>query len=154
MQKDTPVIQWQGDASLTKFDLVDAGNKSLATLNGLRLTGMDVDTKEPLRAFVKTLVIEKPGTKETKQIEKVAEIASIFGALTGKRGLEKQAGKVNKVLNAKITLNDLKYENGRVSAAGLDRDALAKGIVDALNDAIAEKTAGDKKATTEKTPAR
>lgn len=141
MQKDTPVIQWQGDASLTKFDLVDAGNKSLATLNGLRLTGMDVDTKEPLRAAVKTLVIEKPGTKETKQIEKVAEIASIFGALTGKRGLEKQAGKVNKVLNARITLNDLRYENGRVSAAGLDRDALAKGIVDALNDAIAEKTA-------------
>lgn len=143
MQKDTPVVEWKGDASLTKFDLVDAGNKSLATLNGLRLTGMDVDTKEPLRAAVKTLVIEKPGTKETKQIEKVAEIASIFGALTGKRGLEKQAGKVNKVLNARITLNDLRYENGRVSAAGLDRDALAKGIVDALNDAIAEKTAGD-----------
>lgn len=159
MQKDTPVIQWQGDASLTKFDLVDAGNKSLATLNGLRLTGMDVDTKEPLRAAVKTLVIEKPGTKETKQIEKVAEIASIFGALTGKRGLEKQAGKVNKVLNARITLNDLKYENGRVSAAGLDRDALAKGIVDALNDAIAKKTADDKtvdadKAAADKTPAR
>lgn len=154
MQKDTPVIQWQGDASLTKFDLVDAGNKSLATLNGLRLTGMDVDTKEPLRAAVKTLVIEKPGTKETKQIEKVAEIASIFGALTGKRGLEKQAGKVNKVLNARITLNDLRYENGRVSAAGLDRDALAKGIVDALNDAIAEKTAGDKKAAADKTSAR
>lgn len=159
MQKDTPVIQWQGDASLTKFDLVDAGNKSLATLNGLRLTGMDVDTKEPLRAAVKTLVIEKPGTKETKQIEKVAEIASIFGALTGKRGLEKQAGKVNKVLNARITLNDLKYENGRVSAAGLDRDALAKGIVDALNDAIAKKTADDKtvdagKAAADKTSAR
>ena len=154
MQKDTPVVQWKGDASLTKFDLVDAGNKSLATLNGLRLTGMDVDTKEPLRAFVKTLVIEKPGTKETKQIEKVAEIASIFGALTGKRGLEKQAGKVNKVLNARITLNDLRYENGRVSAAGLDRDALAKGIVDALNDAIAEKTAGDKKAAVDKTSAR
>lgn len=154
MQKDTPVIQWQGDASLTKFDLVDAGNKSLATLNGLRLTGMDVDTKEPLRAAVKTLVIEKPGTKETKQIEKVAEIASIFGALTGKRGLEKQAGKVNKVLNARITLNDLKYENGRVSAAGLDRDALAKGIVDALNDAIAKKTADDKKAAVDKTSAR
>lgn len=159
MQKDTPVIQWQGDASLTKFDLVDAGNKSLATLNGLRLTGMDVDTKEPLRAAVKTLVIEKPGTKETKQIEKVAEIASIFGALTGKRGLEKQAGKVNKVLNARITLNDLRYENGRVSAAGLDRDALAKGIVDALNDAIAKKTADDKtvdadKAAADKTPAR
>ena len=159
MQKDTPVIQWQGDASLTKFDLVDAGNKSLATLNGLRLTGMDVDTKEPLRAAVKTLVIEKPGTKETKQIEKVAEIASIFGALTGKRGLEKQAGKVNKVLNARITLNDLKYENGRVSAAGLDRDALAKGIVDALNDAITKKTADDKtvdagKAAADKTAAR
>lgn len=140
MQKDTPVVEWKGDASLTKFDLVDAGNKSLATLNGLRLTGMDVDTKEPLRAAVKTLVIEKPGTKETKQIEKVAEIASIFGALTGKKSVEKQAGKVNKVLNARITLNDLKYENGRVSAAGLDRDALAKGIVDALNDAIADKT--------------
>lgn len=154
MQKDTPVVEWKGDASLTKFDLVDAGNKSLATLNGLRLTGMDVDTKEPLRAAVKTLVIEKPGTKETKQIEKVAEIASIFGALTGKRGLEKQAGKVNKVLNARITLNDLRYENGRVSAAGLDRDALAKGIVDALNDAIAEKTAGDKKAAADKTSAR
>lgn len=154
MAKETPVVQWKGDASLTKFDLVDAGNKSLATLNGLRLTGMDVDTKEPLRAFVKTLVIEKPGTKETKQIEKVAEIASIFGALTGKRGLEKQAGKVNKVLNARITLNDLRYENGRVSAAGLDRDALAKGIVDALNDAIAEKTAGDKKAAVDKTSAR
>lgn len=144
MNKDTPVVQWKGDASLTKFDLVDAGNKSLATLNGLRLTGMDVDTKEPLRAAVKTLVIEKPGTKETKQIEKVAEIASIFGALTGKKSVEKQVGKVNKVLNARITLNDLKYENGRVSAAGLDRDALAKGIVDALNDAIAKKTAGDK----------
>lgn len=144
MNKDTPVVQWKGDASLTKFDLVDAGNKSLATLNGLRLTGMDVDTKEPLRAAVKTLVIEKPGTKETKQIEKVAEIASLFGALTGKKSVEKQAGKVNKVLNARITLNDLKYENGRVSAAGLDRDALAKGIVDALNDAIAKKTAGDK----------
>lgn len=159
MQKDTPIVQWKGDASLTKFDLVDAGNKSLATLNGLRLTGMDVDTKEPLRAAVKTLVIEKPGTKETKQIEKVAEIASIFGALTGKKSVEKQAGKVNKVLNARITLNDLKYENGRVSAAGLDRDALAKGIVDALNDAIAKKTAGDKtvdadKAATSKTPAR
>lgn len=159
MNKDTPVLQWKGDASLTKFDLVDAGNKSLATLNGLRLTGMDVDTKEPLRAAVKTLVIEKPGTKETKQIEKVAEIASIFGALTGKKSVEKQAGKVNKVLNARITLNDLKYENGRVSAAGLDRDALAKGIVDALNDAIAKKTAGDKtvdadKAATSKTPAR
>lgn len=159
MNKDTPVVQWKGDASLTKFDLVDAGNKSLATLNGLRLTGMDVDTKEPLRAAVKTLVIEKPGTKETKQIEKVAEIASIFGALTGKKSVEKQAGKVNKVLNARITLNDLKYENGRVSAAGLDRDALAKGIVDALNDAIAKKTAGDKtvdadKAATSKTPAR
>ena len=154
MQKDTPVVEWKGDASLTTFDLVDAGNKSLATLNGLRLTGMDVDTKEPLRAAVKTLVIEKPGTKETKQIEKVAEIASIFGALTGKRGLEKQAGKVNKVLNARITLNDLKYENGRVSAAGLDRDALAKGIVDALNDAIAEKTAGDTKASADKTSAR
>ncbi len=159
MNKDTPVVQWKGDASLTKFDLVDAGNKSLATLNGLRLTGMDVDTKEPLRAAMKTLVIEKPGTKETKQIEKVAEIASIFGALTGKRGLEKQAGKVNKVLNARITLNDLKYENSRVSAAGLDRDALAKGIVDALNDAIAKKTADDKtvdagKAAADKTSAR
>ncbi len=159
MNKDTPVVQWKGDASLTKFDLVDAGNKSLATLNGLRLTGMDVDTKEPLRAAVKTLVIEKPGTKETKQIEKVAEIASIFGALTGKKSVEKQAGKVNKVLNARITLNDLKYENGRVSAAGLDRDALAKGIVDALNDAIAKKTADDKsvdadKAAANKTPAR
>lgn len=159
MQKDAPVVQWKGDASLTKFDLVDAGNKSLATLNGLRLTGMDVDTKEPLRAAVKTLVIEKPGTKETKQIEKVAEIASIFGALTGKKSVEKQAGKVNKVLNARITLNDLRYENGRVSAAGLDRDALAKGIVDALNDAIAKKTADDKtidadKAATSKTPAR
>lgn len=154
MNKDTPVVQWKGDASLTKFDLVDAGNKSLATLNGLRLTGMDVDTKEPLRAAVKTLVIEKPGTKETKQIEKVAEIASIFGALIGKKSVEKQAGKVNKVLNARITLNDLRYENGRVSAAGLDRDALAKGIVDALNDAIAEKTAGDKKAAADKTSAR
>ena len=103
---------------------------------------------------MKTLVIEKPGTKETKQIEKVAEIASIFGALTGKKSAEKQAGKVNKVLNARITLNDLKYENGRVSAAGLDRDALAKGIVDALNDAIAEKTAGDTKASADKTSAR
>lgn len=154
MNKDTPVVQWKGDASLTKFDLVDAGNKSLATLNGLRLTGMDVDTKEPLRAAVKTLVIEKPGTKETKQIEKVAEIASIFGALTGKKSVEKQAGKVNKVLNARITLNDLKYENGRVSASGLDRDALAKGIVDALNDAIAEKMEADKTVITEKAPAR
>ena len=61
---------------------------------------------------------------------------------------------MNKVLNARITLNDLRYENGRVSAAGLDRDALAKGIVDALNDAIAEKTAGDKKAAVDKTSAR
>ena len=69
---------------------------------------MDVDTKEPLRAAVKTLVNRKARHQETKQIEKVAEIASIFGALTGKRGLEKQAGKVNKVLNARITLNDLK----------------------------------------------
>ena len=51
-------------------------------------------------------------------------------------------------------MNDLRYENGRVSAAGLDRDALAKGIVDALNDAIAEKTAGDKKAAVDKTSAR
>lgn len=150
MQKDTPVVEWKGDASLTKFDLVDAGNKSLATLNGLRLTGMNVDTKEPLRAAVKTLVIEKPGTKETKQIEKVAEIASIFGALTGKRGVEKQAGKVSKVLNARITLNDLKYENGRVSASGLDRDALAKGIVDALNDALAGKTQAQEVPNTKK----
>ena len=31
IQKDTPVVEWKGDASLTKFDLVDAGNKWTST---------------------------------------------------------------------------------------------------------------------------
>lgn len=139
--KETTTAHWTGDASLTKFDLVDQSNHSLATLNGLTLTGMDVDTTEPLRASVKTLVLDKPGTQETKRVEKVAEIASIFGALTGKKSVQKEAAKVNKVLNAKITLHDLRYENGRISAEGVDHDALARGIVDALNEAL---TKGDK----------
>lgn len=136
--KDTTVVQWKGDASLTKFDLVDASNKTLVTLNSVSLDDMDIDTTEPLRASVKKFTMQMPGTKETKKVERVAKAASIIGALTGKKSLQKQADKVTKVLDADITLENVKYANGRISVDGIDRDTIAQGVVNAVNDALAD----------------
>lgn len=132
-EKDKQVIGWAGDISLAKFNMLNSKGRTLMTWNKAALTGLEVKTTEPITLRVKKAEIDQPGTRETNTVRQLSGLASI---LTGK---DKYAQKAEKYLGGNIVLNDVRYENGRFSAEGIDGNAIASALLTKLSGAMSAK---------------
>lgn len=132
-EKDKQVASWAGDISMAKFNMLNAKGRSLMTWNNAALTGLEVKTTDPVTLRVKKAEIDQPGTRETKAVRELSGLASL---LTGK---DKYAKKAEKYLGGSIVLNDVRYENGRFSAEGIDGNAVATALLTKLSGAMSTK---------------
>ena len=64
------------------------------------------------------------------------ELSGLASLLTGK---DKYAKKAEKYLGGSIALNDVRYENGRFSAEGIDGNAVATALLTKLSGAMSTK---------------
>ena len=131
--KDKQVASWAGDISMAKFNMLNTKGRSLMTWNNAALTGLEVKTTDPVTLRVKKAEIDQPGTRETKAVRELSGLASL---LTGK---DKYAKKAEKYLGGSIVLNDVRYENGRFSAEGIDGNAVATALLTKLSGAMSTK---------------
>lgn len=132
-EKDKQVIGWAGDISLAKFNMLNSKGRTLMTWNKAALTGLEVSTTDPIILRVKQAEIDQPGTRETNAVRQLSGLASI---LTGK---DKYAQKAEKYLGGNIVLNNVRYENGRFSAEGIDGNAIASSLLTKLSGAMSTK---------------
>ena len=136
------VIGWKGDASLSDFAMTNARGGALMNWRKASLTGMDVETTDPLRLVIAQAEIDQPAEKQTKVVKEIAGIASLISSL---RGNDKTSQKIDKYANripTKLTLKDIRYENGQFSAAGVSAASVEGALLKTLTNAMSAKLGG------------
>ena len=103
------------------------------------LTGLSVKTTDPISLTLKQAVIDQPGTKETKAVRQTAAVVGALAALAGKDKIANKIDKADSKLDGKIVLNDVRYENGRFSAAGVSSASVAGALLQKLSQAMSAK---------------
>ncbi|WP_443743244.1 DUF748 domain-containing protein [Sutterella sp.] len=137
--KEKTVAGWKGDLSLTGLDLTTASGAGLMSWRKASLTGVDLETTEPLHLVVAKAEIDQPAEKQTKAVREIAGIASLISSLTGR---EKSAEKIEKYsgkLSGSIVLENIRYENGKFSAAGVSEASLGGLILEKLSSSVGAK---------------
>lgn len=143
--KEKPVAGWKGDLSLTGLDLTTASGAGLMSWKKASLTGVDLETTEPIHLVVAKAEIDQPAEKQTKAVREIAGIASLISSLTGREKTAEKIEKYSGKLAGSIVLENIRYENGKFSAAGVNETTLGGLILEKLSSSIGEKlNAGSK----------
>ena len=133
------IASWFGDIGLASFNMTNSRGKSLMTWKDAALTGLSVKTTDPISLTLKQAVIDQPGTKETKAVRQTAAVVGALAALAGKDKIANKIDKADSKLDGKIVLNDVRYENGRFSAAGVSSASVAGALLQKLSQAMSAK---------------
>lgn len=128
---------WKGDLSLADLDLTNAKGRSLMSWEKALLTGMEVQAPAPFSFKIAKAQIDEPAQKQTQAVKKAAGIASFISALAGKTDRAEKIVETADKLGGSIVITDIRYENGRFSASGLD--AIGQAILDKISGAVSEK---------------
>lgn len=143
--KDSPLLTWKGGMTLAGVTVTNARNKELMTWKNAALTGMDVRTTKPVYLTIAKAEIEQPGTKQTQTAQEITQLAGLFADIAGKKSLKKRIDKVDKTFDANLTLKDIRYENGKFSAAGVSGESIEGLLLGKLTDAMSSKLGGASK---------
>ena len=138
-QKEQNVFGWKGNASLASLDLTNAKGTSLMSWTKAALTGMDVETTDPIKLIIAKAEIDQPAEKQTKVLKEAAGVASLISSLMGKDKTAQKIQKYSDKVPTKISLQNIRYENGKLSAAGISSASIEGLILQKLSDAMGEK---------------
>ena len=141
-QKEQNVFGWKGNASLASLDLTNAKGTSLMSWTKAALTGMDVETTGPIKLIIAKAEIDQPAEKQTKVLKEAAGVASLISSLMGKDKTAQKIQKYSDKVPTKISLQNIRYENGKLSAAGISSASIEGLILQKLSDAMGEKLGG------------
>ena len=103
------------------------------------LTGMDVETTDPIKLIIAKAEIDQPAEKQTKVLKEAAGVASLISSLMGKDKTAQKIQKYSDKVPTKISLQNIRYENGKLSAAGISSASIEGLILQKLSDAMGEK---------------
>lgn len=102
------------------------------------LTGMDVETTDPIKLIIAKAEIDQPAEKQTKVLKEAAGVASLISSLMGKDKTAQKIQKYSDKVPTKISLQNIRYENGKLSAAGISSASIEGLILQKLSDAMGE----------------
>lgn len=137
--KGQAVPAWKGDMSLASLDLINAKGASLMSWSKASLAGMDVAATDPIRIIVARAEIDQPAEKQAKAVRKAAGIASLISSLAGRTDRAEKIDKYAGKLEGTIVLENVRYENGKFSANGVNAASLGGMLLGKLSDAMREK---------------
>ncbi|MFU0841543.1 MAG: hypothetical protein ACFWTZ_02790 [Burkholderia sp.] len=140
--KDDPLLTWKGGMTLTGVTVTNSHNKALMTWKKAALTGMDVRTTKPVYLTIAKAEIDQPGTKQTQTAQEITQLAGLFADIAGKKSLKKNIDKVDKTFDANLTLKNIRYENGKFSAAGVSSESIEGLLLGKLTDSMSGKLGG------------
>lgn len=138
-QKEKTITGWKGDVSLASLDLTNAKGSTLMSWSKASLTGMDVETTDPIRIVIAKAEIDQPAEKQTKNVKQAASAISAISSLFGKDKVSEKIDKYSEKIPTKFTLENIRYENGRFSASGVSAASLEGVILQKLSDAMGDK---------------
>lgn len=122
----TGEVGYQGDVELSNVSFVNTRNTALGSFTTCNLTGVNFSKKDDKsKAIITRVELNQPLVKETKRVQELAGIASIIAKAAGHEKTAERLQADQAFNNAKLTLNNVTYENGQFSAKGLDSSTLA-----------------------------
>ncbi len=129
---------YQGDLMLSNVSFVNTRNTALGSFATCNLTGVNFSKKgDKPKAIITRVELDQPLVKETKKVKELAGIASIIAKATGHEKTAERLQKADQAFNnAKLTLNNVTYENGQFSAKGLDNNTLAGKLLEKIAESI------------------
>lgn len=143
--KEKTVAGWRGDLSLSGLDLTTASGAGLMSWKKAALTGVEFEATDPVHLVVAKAEIDQPAEKQTKAVREIAGIASLISSLAGKEKTAEKIEKYSGKLSGSIVLQNIRYENGKFSAAGVSEATLGGLILEKLSSSIGAKlSAGSK----------
>lgn len=130
------VIGWKGNMALTDLNLTNAAGRALMSWKKAALTDMDVETTKPIRLVIGEVTVEQPAQQQAQTIK---GLASLVGALSGNSKTSSKIDKVVGKLDKTLTLKNVRYEDGRFSAAGVSAASIEGVILQKFSDAMSAK---------------
>ena len=146
-QKEKTIAGWKGDLSLSTLDLTNSKGTGLMSWKKASLTGLEVETTEPIHLVVAKAEIDQPAQKQVAAVKEIAGIASLISSLTGKDKTAQKIEKYSEKIPDKITLENVRYENGKFSAEGVSAASVGGILLNKLSEAMSEKLGGSSSAT-------
>lgn len=146
-QKEKTIAGWKGDLSLSTLDLTNSKGAGLMSWKMASLTGLEVETTEPIHLVVARAEIDQPAQKQVAAVKEIAGIASLISSLTGKEKTAQKIEKYSEKIPDKITLENVRYENGKFSAEGVSAASVGGILLNKLSEAMSEKLGGSASAT-------
>ena len=141
-QKEKTIAGWKGDLSLSTLDLTNSKGTGLMSWKKASLTGLEVETTEPIHLVVAKAEIDQPAQKQVAAVKEIAGIASLISSLTGKDKTAQKIEKYSEKIPDKVTLENVRYENGRFSAEGVSAASVGGILLNKLSQAMSEKLGG------------
>ena len=146
-QKEKTIAGWKGDLSLSTLDLTNSKGTGLMSWKKASLTGLEVETTEPIHLVVAKAEIDQPAQKQVAAVKEIAGIASLISSFTGKERTAQKIEKYSEKIPDKITLENVRYENGKFSAEGVSAASVGGILLNKLSEAMSEKLGGSSSAT-------
>lgn len=141
-QKEKTIAGWKGDLSLSTLDLTNSKGTGLMSWKKASLTGLEVETTEPIHLVVAKAEIDQPAQKQVAAVKEIAGIASLISSLTGKDKTAQKIEKYSEKIPDKVTLENVRYENGKFSAEGVSAASVGGILLNKLSEAMSEKLGG------------
>ena len=134
----TGEVGYQGDVELSNVSFVNTRNTALGSFTTCNLTGVNFSKKDDKsKAIITRVELNQPLVKETKRVQELAGIASIIAKAAGHEKTAERLQKADQAFNnAKLTLNNVTYENGQFSAKGLDSSTLAGKLLERIAESL------------------
>ena len=130
------VIGWKGNMALTDLNLTNASGRALMSWKKAALTDMDVETTKPIRLVIGEVSVDQPAQQQAQTLK---GLASLVGAISGNSKTSSKIDKVAGKLDKTLTLKNVRYENGRFSAAGVSAASIEGVILQKFSDTMSSK---------------
>lgn len=135
---DKQIIGVNGsNLSLKDIHLTDQKGALLFAWNQADITNFDFQSSDPFRLYVEDALISVPETKEVQGAKTAANIVGSIAGLLGHKNTESRLDKVNSVLNSRIHIQNIRYDQGRLTSESDSK--LADGIIASLSKVISDK---------------
>lgn len=126
MNNDTPVVHYNGAASVTNLKAADTAGREFASLNALRTEGIEVRLDKALNLAVASVTADTPRIRIIKDANGTVNVASLSKDTgTSKKAVakkSKQDGTVSVTLGkASVTKGSVLYQDNSMSAAATTR---------------------------------
>lgn len=146
---DKRIIAANGsNLSLKDIQLTDEKGSMLFAWNQADMTNFNFQSSDPFKLFIEDALISVPETKEVLGAKTAANIVGSIAGILGHKNTEKRFDKVNSVLNSRIHIQNIKYDQGRLKAQSENK--LADGILETLSNVISRKLSADQQTTEKK----